>query len=99
MAPLTFGQRALDKMSRRKEPVKNWYLDMNMIRKYMIAETGAPRSYHHTAPVSMLYAFREGLKVLSEEGLENSWKRYATAPRARGGALHCTRAGADEWGR
>jgi alanine-glyoxylate transaminase/serine-glyoxylate transaminase/serine-pyruvate transaminase len=86
MAPLTFGERALDKMSRRKEPVKNWYLDMNMIRKYMVASDGAPRSYHHTAPISMLYAFREGLKILSEEKLENSWRRYAaptaTAPTA-----------------
>ncbi|KAG8458111.1 hypothetical protein KFE25_012771 [Diacronema lutheri] len=79
MAPLTFGERALDKMSRRKEPVKNWYLDMNMIRKYMVSDgSGAPRSYHHTAPISMLYAFREGLKVLSEEGLENSWRRHRT---------------------
>lgn len=77
MAPLTFGERALEKMSRRKEPVKNWYLDMNMIRKYMLAEGNAPRSYHHTAPISMLYAFREGLKVVSEEGLQNSWARCA----------------------
>jgi len=76
MAPLTMGERALDKMSRRKEPVKNWYLDMNMIRKYMLAEGNAPRSYHHTAPISMLYAFREGLKVLSEETLEQSWQRH-----------------------
>ncbi|KAJ1619458.1 pyridoxal phosphate-dependent transferase [Pavlovales sp. CCMP2436] len=77
MAPLTFGERALEKMRRRKEPVKNWYLDMNMIIKYMVADgSGAPRSYHHTAPVSMLYAFREGLKILNEEGLENSWKRH-----------------------
>ena len=89
MAPLTFGERALDKMSRRKEPVKNWYLDMNMIRKYMVSDgSGAPRSYHHTAPISMLYAFREGLKVLSEEGLENSWRRCAHSARRPHHARH-----------
>lgn len=93
MAPLTFGERALDKMSRRKEPVKNWYLDMNMIRKYMVSDgSGAPRSYHHTAPISMLYAFREGLKVLSEEGLENSWRRCAKAAAAARGSRARARA-------
>merc|ERR1719429_291735 len=29
-----------------------------------------------TAPVSMMYAMREGLSVVAEEGLENSWKRH-----------------------
>lgn len=78
MAPLTMGERSIEKMARRKEPVKNWYADLAMIRKYLEASgANAPRVYHHTAPISMLYAFREGLQILSEEGLEASWARCA----------------------
>jgi aspartate aminotransferase-like enzyme len=32
--------------------------------------------YHHTAPVNSMYALREGLALLAEEGLENCWTRH-----------------------
>lgn len=35
------------------------------------------RSYHHTAPINMLYALHESLLMLAEEGLEQSWARHA----------------------
>lgn len=80
IAPLTFGDRALAKMSERTdkgEKVANWYLDMNMIKAYLVTnDFGTPRVYHHTAPISMAYAFREALTILAEEGLENSWARH-----------------------
>ena len=38
-----------------------------MIQKYLMAEAGAPRVYHHTAPISMIYAFREALTLVAEE--------------------------------
>jgi alanine-glyoxylate transaminase/serine-glyoxylate transaminase/serine-pyruvate transaminase len=34
------------------------------------------RSYHHTAPINALYGLHEALVMLSEEGIENSWKRH-----------------------
>lgn len=46
--------------------VKNWYLDMTAIAKYLMVEGGAPRSYHHTAPISMVYGFREALQLVAE---------------------------------
>lgn len=79
VAPLTLGDRALAKMDERSKAgdvTKNWYLDMNMIRKYLVVESGAPRVYHHTAPISMVYAFREALTLIYEEGLENVWARH-----------------------
>ena len=80
IAPLTLNDRALAKMSEREakgERTANWYLDMNMIKKYLVAnDFGVPRVYHHTAPISMAYALREALVVLSEEGLENTWDRH-----------------------
>ena len=38
---------------------------------------GAKRSYHHTAPVNALYALHESLRLLAQEGLEQSWARHA----------------------
>lgn len=82
IAPLTFGDRALERMEVREkagDKTKNWYLDMNMIRRYLVVnDFGSPRVYHHTAPITMAYAFREALTVLAEEGLENSWDRHRT---------------------
>lgn len=53
IAPLTFGERALEKLKNRKTPVPNWYLDMNLIAQYIVPE-GSQRVYHHTAPISMV---------------------------------------------
>ena len=46
-----------------------------MIAEYV--ESTAARSYHHTAPISMIYALHAGLGVLLDEGLEASWARHA----------------------
>eukprot|EP00922_Rhytidocystis_sp_ex-Travisia-forbesii_P029108 GHVS01042620.1.p1 GENE.GHVS01042620.1~~GHVS01042620.1.p1 ORF type:complete len:400 (-),score=61.52 GHVS01042620.1:170-1369(-) len=79
VAPVTFGDRAIQKMADRAErfgKVNNWYLDMNMIRKYIVDDGGAKRVYHHTAPISMIYACREALTLVAEEGLEAVWERH-----------------------
>ena len=57
------------------ETPQSWYLDLNMIAKYVTGE-GA-RAYHHTAPISMIYALHAGLGVVLDEGLEDSWARHA----------------------
>ena len=73
---LSLNDRALDKLAKRTAPVANWYLDMTMIKKYLDVPSGAVRTYHHTAPISMIYAIREALQIVSEEELENVWKRH-----------------------
>jgi alanine-glyoxylate transaminase/serine-glyoxylate transaminase/serine-pyruvate transaminase len=72
IAPLTLGPRAMDKLNNRKTKVANWYLDMSAISKYW----GKERTYHHTAPINMNYAFREALRLVAEEGLEARWERH-----------------------
>ena len=72
LAPVSFSQRAVEAINRRKTKVQSWYLDMSMVQRYWSDE----RFYHHTAPISMVYALREALRVLHEEGLEASWKRH-----------------------
>jgi alanine-glyoxylate transaminase/serine-glyoxylate transaminase/serine-pyruvate transaminase len=72
LSPVTFSPRAEEAMSKRKTKVQSWYLDMTMIRQYW----GSDRAYHHTAPITMTYAIREGLRLLHEEGLEARWVRH-----------------------
>ncbi|MEO2004396.1 MAG: alanine--glyoxylate aminotransferase family protein [Candidatus Poribacteria bacterium] len=72
LSPVTFGERALEVMQTRKTKVQSWYLDMSMIAKYW----GEERVYHHTAPISMVYAIREALRLVDEEGIEARYERH-----------------------
>jgi alanine-glyoxylate transaminase/serine-glyoxylate transaminase/serine-pyruvate transaminase len=75
LAPVTFNERAVETVRKRKSKVQSWYLDLSMIEKYW----GSERVYHHTAPISMNYALHEALRILLEEGLEASWRRHRQA--------------------
>ncbi|MDO8673980.1 MAG: alanine--glyoxylate aminotransferase family protein [Dehalococcoidia bacterium] len=72
LAPLTVGERAIRALEARKTKVQSWYLDLSMVRQYW----GSGRLYHHTAPVNMIYAFRESLRLIHEEGLDNRFARH-----------------------
>ncbi|MFQ5401114.1 MAG: pyridoxal-phosphate-dependent aminotransferase family protein [Anaerolineae bacterium] len=72
-SPFTMSERALQKLNNRQGKVPNWYLDMSLLSKYWDGKT---RSYHHTAPINMIYALREGLRLVAEEGLEARWARH-----------------------
>ena len=78
LSPVTFSERALEKIRSRKERPKSWYLDIQLIDKYWSAE----RVYHHTSPALMNYALREALAIILEEGLENRWRRHERNSRA-----------------
>jgi alanine-glyoxylate transaminase / serine-glyoxylate transaminase / serine-pyruvate transaminase len=73
-SPFTMSDRAWTKLQSRTTPVENWYLDMNLLAKYW----GPERVYHHTAPVNLYYGLREAVRLLAEEGVENSWQRHQT---------------------
>ena len=72
LAPVTFSDRAVEALRKRKSKVQSWYLDLSMIEKYW----GSERVYHHTAPISMNYALHESLRIVLEEGLEKAWQRH-----------------------
>jgi alanine-glyoxylate transaminase / serine-glyoxylate transaminase / serine-pyruvate transaminase len=72
ISPITFGSRAIELLENRQTKVANWYLDMSMVQAYW----GSERTYHHTAPISMVYALYEALRIVLEEGLENRWERH-----------------------
>ncbi|MFH1124559.1 MAG: alanine--glyoxylate aminotransferase family protein [Pseudomonadota bacterium] len=72
LSPISFNEAALTALKNRKTPVVSWYLDMSMVSSYW----GAERKYHHTAPINMIYGFREALRLIAEEGLEARFARH-----------------------
>jgi alanine-glyoxylate transaminase/serine-glyoxylate transaminase/serine-pyruvate transaminase len=74
LSPVSFSERAVAAVRARKAPVQSWFLDLSLVMNYWQGEGG--RSYHHTAPVNMLYALHESLLMLAEEGLEAAWARH-----------------------
>jgi len=71
LAPLTLAPRAVDRLLERPQ---SWYLDLNLLARYVNGE--GTRVYHHTAPISMIFALHAGLGAVLDEGLEASWARH-----------------------
>ena len=78
MAPITVNSRVEDLLRSRKTPVGSWYFDLTPI----LTMWGSERTYHHTPPVSLIYAMREALRIVMEEGLEARWERHQQNQRA-----------------
>jgi alanine-glyoxylate transaminase/serine-glyoxylate transaminase/serine-pyruvate transaminase len=74
LAPLTVSPRALERIVERPP---SWYLDLNLLARYVQDGSGGGRVYHHTAPVSMVAALHAGLGVLLDEGIPDVRQRHA----------------------
>jgi len=74
ISPVSFNERALEKLKGRSTKVQSWFMDLNLVTAYWGG--GQQRTYHHTAPVNALYGLHEALLMLREEGLENAWQRH-----------------------
>jgi alanine-glyoxylate transaminase/serine-glyoxylate transaminase/serine-pyruvate transaminase len=72
LSPISFSDRAVAALKARKTKVQSWYLDLTSIQSYW----GNERAYHHTAPITMVYAIREGLRLVLEEGLDTRFARH-----------------------
>jgi alanine-glyoxylate transaminase/serine-glyoxylate transaminase/serine-pyruvate transaminase len=87
LAPITFGPRAEERLRARQTKVQSWYFDAVALSSYWTAPTSgdpsaAPRrAYHHTAPISMVYALREALAMTLEEGLAARCARHESLSR------------------
>lgn len=73
IAPVSFSDRAIKTVQDRKTKVQSWFLDLTLVAGYV---TGEKRAYHHTAPVSQIYALHTALRLVLEEGLENRFARH-----------------------
>ncbi|MEM8605583.1 MAG: alanine--glyoxylate aminotransferase family protein [Myxococcota bacterium] len=72
LSPVSFSRRAIEVARSRRTPVQSWYLDLTLIGQYF----GNERVYHHTAPVNMVYALHESLRLALEEGLSARYARH-----------------------
>ncbi|MCK6075648.1 pyridoxal-phosphate-dependent aminotransferase family protein [Paenibacillus silvae] len=88
MAPVTYNERVERILTSRKKvergvaldsdrrdvahPIRSNYFDLSQLQDYW----GPRRLNHHTEATSMLYALREGLRILLEEGLEARFTRH-----------------------
>ena len=73
LSPVSFSDAAVKVLENRKTKVQSWFLDLSMVKNYW---EGAKRTYHHTAPVSSIFALYEALNLVLEEGLEKRWARH-----------------------
>ncbi|MFP9061543.1 pyridoxal-phosphate-dependent aminotransferase family protein [Natrialbaceae archaeon A-chndr2] len=71
-SPLTLSDDAMEKVLSRDTDPRSWYLDLSLLEGYW----GSDRSYHHTAPITNVYAIREALRLVAEEGIEARWERH-----------------------
>ncbi len=74
ISPVTFSERAVERINRRQHKVQSWFLDMQLVMGYWGG--ASKRAYHHTAPINNLYALHEALVMLEEEGLTAAQARH-----------------------
>jgi len=67
LAPIVFTPRALA----RRASCRSFYFDIGLLRDYWVE-----RKYHHTIAATLVYALREALAIVEEEGLEARWARH-----------------------
>lgn len=72
MSPITVSPRAEEVLRHRKKKVQSWYFDLTTAMNYW----GKDRLYHHTPPISLIYALREAMRLTLMEGLEARWERH-----------------------
>ena len=85
LSPVAMSQRAIEAMRSRKQAPSSWYLDLALLGNYWGWEE--QRVYHHTAPVSMILALRQGLRDALTEGLTNRFQRHTLNAKALAAGL------------
>lgn len=68
LAPISFSAQA---RSRFKSSARSFYFDLSLLEQFWIG-----RKYHHTIAAPLVYALREALLAIEEEGLETRWARH-----------------------
>jgi alanine-glyoxylate transaminase / serine-glyoxylate transaminase / serine-pyruvate transaminase len=78
LSPISFSERALEKLRKRTALLPSWYFDLRMIERYW---DGQSRTYHHTAPINMIYALHRALSLVLEEGTARVFARHQSEHR------------------
>ena len=82
LAPIVFSKRARDfrlpasakaSAGKQAEGPVSFYFDLKLLEDYWLN-----RKYHHTISAPLVYALREALVAVADEGLEARWERHRT---------------------
>ncbi|MCG9127879.1 alanine--glyoxylate aminotransferase family protein [Candidatus Poribacteria bacterium] len=73
LSPVSFSERVVDAIRKRKTRIQSFYLDVELLEEYW---TGDTRKYHHTVSMSLIYAIREALRIIQEEGQSARYIRH-----------------------
>ena len=79
LSPVSFSDQAVEVIRNRKTKIQSFYLDVTLLAEYWMGDT---RKYHHTVSMSMIYALREALRVIIEEGLSPRYQRHERNAKA-----------------
>ena len=79
LSPISFSDRAVDVIKNRKTKIQSFYMDVTLLEEYWMGDT---RKYHHTLSMSLVYALREALRVVVEEGESVRYRRHERNARA-----------------
>ena len=85
LSPVALSDSGFAAIRQRKQPPLSWYLDLDLLGSYWGWKD--QRAYHHTAPVSMILALRQGLRQVLTEGLAERFERHARNARALSSGL------------
>ena len=72
LSPITFSDRAMERIRKRPRTLQSFYLDLGLFEQYWKGEP----LYHHTPPTTFHYALLEALRIVEEEGLAARWERH-----------------------
>jgi alanine-glyoxylate transaminase/serine-glyoxylate transaminase/serine-pyruvate transaminase len=75
LSPVSLSPRAWERLQKRGADPTTWYLDLELIARYV----DAPHVYHHTPSPPLYYAMHQALAAIEEEGLHNRWQRHHCA--------------------
>nr|WP_210768742.1 alanine--glyoxylate aminotransferase family protein [Arthrobacter sp. E3] len=76
LSPFTISDAAFER--RIKDP-QSWYLDLGLLGGYVGSASGSKRTYHHTAPVTMIASLEAGVGRVLAEGLDAVQARHNAA--------------------
>jgi alanine-glyoxylate transaminase/serine-glyoxylate transaminase/serine-pyruvate transaminase len=72
LSPVSISDRAREVIRARRTKPVDWYFDLELLYKYW----GPEHVYHHTVSCTLVYALREGLRLVAEEGLQARFARH-----------------------
>jgi alanine-glyoxylate transaminase/serine-glyoxylate transaminase/serine-pyruvate transaminase len=67
IAPVAFSPEGL----KRRVAARSFYFDIGLLEDYWLR-----RKYHHTICASLIYALREALVMVEDEGIDARWARH-----------------------